>query len=276
MRDGRLVGDLVASAGVRSGILRGNLLYRLKGGDAQLSRWSRAILALLAFAPAQPVETGFLDRHIVVAGTTYRFSVYVPPDFSRDNTWPVLVDLHGNGAQGADGIRQTAHFLGESIRMDRARFPLLVVFPQAARETSWSTAAMQEMVIAELDRVASEFHGDPKRTYLSGFSMGGAGVYGIAARWPDRFAALLAIAGAVPADDATLVSRLRRIPLRIVHGTDDERVPVEGARRLAGDLKKASAPVVYVEYSGTRHGPTAERAYDDPLVLEWLLAQHKP
>ncbi len=234
------------------------------------------LLGLLAFAQSRPVETGFLDRQVSVAGMTYRFSVYVPPDFSPDKSWPVLVDLHGNGAQGADGIRQTAHFLADDIRMDRSRFPLVVVFPQAARETTWNTPAMQEMVLAELDRVVAEFHGDPKRVYLSGFSMGGAGVYGVAARWPERFAALLAIGGPVPADDAPLVSRLKRIPLRIVHGTDDERVPVAGARRLAADLKKADAPVTYVEFPETRHGPSAERTYGDPSVLAWLLSQHKP
>ena len=243
----------------------------------------KAAVALLAFVlsaitPAQSsrVQTGFLDRTVVVSGTSYRYTVYVPWDYTPDRAWPVLVDLHGNGAQGDDGIRQTAHFLGEEIRLARARFPLIVVFPQAARGTTWQTPQMQDMVMGAIDQASAEFHGDPARTYLSGFSMGGAGVYAIAARWPERFAALIAIGGPVPTDSGEVVRRLRHVPLRMFHGADDERVPVDGARRLAAELGKVGAPAEYTEYANTRHGPSAERTYAARSVFEWLLAQHKP
>ena len=134
---------------------------------------------------------------------------------------------------------------------------------------------MQGMVIAEIDKTLTEFHGDPRRLYLSGFSMGGAGVYQIAARWPERFAALVAIAGFVPTDHADLVKRIRHIPLRIFHGASDERVSVDGARQLAAELKQAGAPAEYVEYPDTRHGPTAEKTYADASVIEWLLSQRR-
>jgi predicted peptidase len=185
------------------------------------------------------------------------------------------VDLHGNGAQGDDGIRQTAHFLADQIRLDRSRFPLLVVFPQAARGTNWSTPAMQDMVIAELDDAMAEFKADPRRLYLSGFSMGGAGVYEIAARWPDRFAALVAISGFVPIDHAELLKRIHRIPLRVFHGARDERVSVDSARRLTAELTRAGGPVQYLEYPDADHGSTAERTYADPSVFSWLLRQHR-
>jgi predicted peptidase len=159
------------------------------------------LVPAIALAQARHVETGFLDRTVVLAGAAHRFSVYVPPNFSVNTSWPVLVDLHGNGAQGDDGIRQTAHFLGEEIRLERGRFPLIIVFPRAARGTTWRTPEMQAMVMREIDQATAEFHGDRARTYLSGFSMGATGVYAIAARWPERFAALIAIGGAGPAGD---------------------------------------------------------------------------
>jgi predicted peptidase len=100
-------------------------------------------------------------------------------------------------------------------------------------------------------------------------------VYEVSARWPERFAALLAISGFVRADLAQVVARIQRIPLKIVHGALDERVPVDGARRLAAELKTAGAPVEYIEYSDARHGPTAEKTYADPAVIDWLLAQRR-
>ena len=62
---------------------------------------------------------------------------------------------------------------------------------------------MEELFIAELDQTMTEFGGDPRRVYLTGFSMGATGAYRIAFRWPDRFAALAAIAGRVETSNVT-------------------------------------------------------------------------
>ena len=71
-----------------------------------------------------------------------------PAAYSRTRTWPVLVDLHGNGAQGGDGLIQTIRGMAEQIRRDRSRFPAIVVFPQAADSKRWFEGDMQELVIA--------------------------------------------------------------------------------------------------------------------------------
>jgi len=229
---------------------------------------------LLAGRPAT-ADTGFLDRTVAVAGMTYRFAVYVPADYTPTKQWPIVVDLHGNGAQGADGLRQTAHFLADQIRLARSRFPIVVVFPQAAAGQTWESPTLQSVVIAEVDAVAAEFHGDLNRIYLGGFSMGANGTYAIAARWPDRFAALYAIAGEPPLGVADLAGRLRAIPMRIFHGEADERVPVDRSRELVAALENIGAPVEYIEYPATRHGPAAERAYARDDFVAWLLARHR-
>jgi predicted peptidase len=105
---------------------------------------------------------------------------------------------------------------------------------------------MENLVTTVIDAVIAEFHADRNRIYLSGFSMGGAGVYGIAARWPERFAALVVISGPVSRLDM-LVERIHRIPIRIFQGEADERVPVAPARDFVGALQKAGADVQYTE-----------------------------
>ena len=230
------------------------------------------LFLLLAPDSALSQETGFLDRRIDSGGQTYRYSVYVPSDYTGEQPWPLLVDLHGNGAQGDDGIRQTARLLAHEIRMNRKRFPLLVLFPQAARGTGIS-GWNPEVVMAQIDRTIREFRVNSGRIYLSGFSMGGGGVYDTAARWPERFAAAIAIAGPVPRDTSALVKGLRGVPVRIVHGANDRQVPVEGSRRLVAALKKAGAPVEYIEYPETGHD--GEKAYADPEMIEWLLAHRR-
>jgi poly(3-hydroxybutyrate) depolymerase len=49
---------------------------------------------------AQAVETGFLNRMVLVDGVEYRYQVYVPRDFRRSMSWPVILALHGGGNYG--------------------------------------------------------------------------------------------------------------------------------------------------------------------------------
>lgn len=255
------------------------------------------IVALLATAPAF-ADTGFLDRSVTLKGVVRRYQVFVPSDYAPTREWPVIVDLHGGGAQGSDGIRQTAHFLADQIRLRRGRFPLIAVFPQAATGTDWLEPEMQDLVIAEIDRSVAEFHGDQSRVYLTGFSMGAGGAYRLAARFPKRFAALVAIAGLVEVNTlwgkekteidrranayvnasdpfSALADRIRSIPTRIFHGETDQSVSVNQARRLVAALKHVSANVQYTEYPDTHHGPAAEKAYAEESLVTWLLSQRR-
>ena len=52
-------------------------------------------------------DTGFLDRTVTIGTVTYRYQVYVPAEHSGSKLWPVIVDLHGNGGQGADALLPT-------------------------------------------------------------------------------------------------------------------------------------------------------------------------
>ncbi len=46
-------------------------------------------------ALAQTVETGFLNRAVRLDGIEYRYQVYVPREFRRSTSWPVILALHG-------------------------------------------------------------------------------------------------------------------------------------------------------------------------------------
>jgi predicted peptidase len=80
---------------------------------------------------AQTVETGFLNRTLVIDGEEYRYQVYVPREFQPTKKWPVIVALHGGGEYGNDCLRQTAFGVADAIRRNADRFPALAMFPQA-------------------------------------------------------------------------------------------------------------------------------------------------
>ena len=155
---------------------------------------------------------------------------------------------------------------------------------------------MQDLVIAQLDRTIAEFKGDPARVYLMGYSMGGASVYRIGYRWPEKFAALVVIAGFVvpparaPAASVTLdqqtnafaaasdpftalANRIGKIPIWIYQGDSDQTVPVDQARRLVAALKAVASPIRYTEGAGIDHLASAQNGYADPQMVAWLFAQ---
>lgn len=66
-----------------------------------------AVLALALIALARPAlagESGFLDRAVTVGGVVHRYQVYVPPGPAPAGRWPVILDLHGKGPEGLDGL----------------------------------------------------------------------------------------------------------------------------------------------------------------------------
>ena len=183
--------------------------------------------------PAPPQETGFLNRKIELHGVTYRFQVYLPEEWRRDDRkqWPVILFLHGRGERGSEGMWQTQIGLPEAVRDHPERWPFVIVMPQCPLAHYWTDPEMLTLAMAALDQETAEFHGDPERTYLTGLSLGGYGAWELARLYPQRWAAIAIAAGGVfwsyaperwqeastlPAEYARA---LGRTPVWLFHGT---------------------------------------------------------
>jgi len=239
---------------------------------------------------AQRVQTGFLDRTVAVSGRTYRYQVYVPAAYSAETRWPVILFLHGAGERGSDGLSQTAVGLAPAIRRDPARYPAIVVFPQAPSDSQW-VGTPAAMAMAALLATMREFAVDSARVYLTGLSMGGHGTWYLAYRHPELFAAVVPICGwirefpgfagsvpVVPADSGdaipALARRLAGVPIWIFHGEMDAVVPAEGSREPAAALRAASAEARYTEYLGLGHN-SWDATYASAEFTQWLFAQRR-
>lgn len=259
-------------------------------GRAALTAAGLASLLGLPDLAAQHVETGFLDRTVTVSGQEYPYQVYLPNGYPSGERWPVILFLHGAGERGRDGLLQTAVGLGDAIRRGAARYPAVIVFPQAPSDSLW-TGRPAEAAMAALDASIEEFSVDRDRVYLTGLSMGGHGTWYLAYRHPERFAAVAPICGwvaglprmpeaasVVPAEDgppfAALAGRLRGVPVWIFHGEVDPIVPVEESRKAAAALRDAGAEVRYTEFLGTGH-ESWEPAYASPEFSAWLFARRR-
>ena len=249
------------------------------------------MLILLLAVSLQQVQTGFIDRTATIGGKAYRYQVYVPADYASQPSWPAILFLHGAGERGDDGLLQTNVGLGAAIRQNASRYPAIVVFPQAPRDSQW-VGAPADMAVAALQQTMREFHVDPRRVYLTGLSMGGHGTWYVAYRHPELFAAIVPICGwvrdfpqfrgsapVVPGDSASvmknLAQRLGKVPIWIFHGEVDQVVNVNGSREPAAALKAAGADVRYSELLGLNHN-SWDAAYASDEFVRWLFAEQRP
>jgi predicted peptidase len=103
--------------------------------------------------------------------------------------------------------------LADAIRRFPERYPAIVVLPQAPLGGAWLEKALA-LAEASLAATEREFRTDPTRVYLTGYSMGGLGVYHLAMRQPGRYAAIAILCaafglpeGPLPPDLAPLLPR---------------------------------------------------------------------
>ncbi|MBZ5607074.1 MAG: prolyl oligopeptidase family serine peptidase [Acidobacteriia bacterium] len=257
-----------------------------------------ALLLLTVWSAS--AETGFLDRTVTVGIKTYRFQIYVPADYTAAKPWPIILSLHGNSVQGDDGLLPTRRGLADAIRLRRDAFPVICVFPQAPKDEFWEQPSMQQLAIAELDQTVKEFRIDTSREYLTGYSMGAAGSYRIAYKWPERFAAIATGAGTVqpipaslgpdrakidervnpftvePDPFSALARRIKDVPAWVFHGDADTVVSIEQSHLLVAALRAAGATVRFAEMSETKHNEGTDKMYGNVELITWLLAQRRP
>jgi predicted peptidase len=229
--------------------------------------------------------TGFLDRSLEGGGRPYQ--LYVPPGYSAQRRWPLILFLHGTGEGGHDGLLQTEFQLGSAIRRHRDLLEALVVFPQQEPSCYWQAQDLQ-MALDCVQQSCRDYCVDTSRISLCGVSSGAIGAWALAIRQPQRFARLLIVGGLVgpapfvPADGAVvpaaqadphqwLARQLQHLPIWIHHGDADPLYDVRDARRTVACLRALGAQVRYSEVPGFGHN-VWDLAFYSETVLRWLLS----
>ncbi len=216
----------------------------------------------------------------------YRLSVPAKSLFKKSH--PLLLYLHGAGERGGDNVSQLNH--GRELFMNSPELrDVIVLAPQCPEESYWvdivrpttpeecmwrtfpenadmtyPLAAVKEM----LDSLISTGTVDTRRIYCTGLSMGGMGTLDLLLRYPDLFAAVQPVCGAVNID--RLSGYRGRTAVRLFHGDCDDTVPVHFSRDAYKVLKDNGVTVEYIEYPGVWHN-SWDNAFAEPDFLSWML-----
>ncbi len=197
-------------------------------------------------------EWAYLSK---VDGTAQPFTLFVQDSYTPDRKTPLFVYLHGSG-----GTHQGRWLIapGDAISLS--------VMGRARR--SGYDCLSEIDVLEAMEFVQTHWNIDPDRIYLSGGSMGGGGTFGLAMRFPDRFAAVRPICGYMY---GLPIENLLHVPLATLHSDDDPAVPITQSRIAAEKLADMGGQVVRFETTGFGHG-VSEWSEGELASREWMMS----
>lgn len=198
---------------------------------------------------------------------------------------PLVIFLHGAGERGNDNYMQLKHCI-KFFRDDTvtSRYPFLLMVPQCPNDRRWvntdwslSEHTMDSVPTAELFGVMTVLDGlvdvgavDSTRVYICGISMGGYGTWDALQRWPEKFAAAIAICGG---GDPAYAHAMKNIPIYIFHGMLDRAVMPSRSIQMYNALKEVgNEEAILVTYPELGH-LCWDAAFSTPGLFEWLFGK---
>jgi pimeloyl-ACP methyl ester carboxylesterase len=188
----------------------------------------------------QPV--GILpDEQVVVRDRPYRLSLSIPQSYEPTQDYALVVCLHGAGFTGEAYLDRWKSRLGEHYILACPTYPA----------GAWFTRRAEDLVLATVQVVRQRYRIDPNRIFLSGMSNGGIGAWLIGMHHAPLFAGLAPMASGIDDVLFPFLENLRTTPVYIIHGSQDQVMPVELSRKLADELKNLHYPFIYREHDRT-------------------------
>lgn len=191
-----------------------------------------------------PASPGIYQR--LLPGTSQRFTLSLPDHFAEDREYPLVVMLHWGG--------EVPPFFGRGI-LEELALPALqaldaIFVAPDCRYGHWHKPESEAAVLTLINHLINNYNIDPKKIVLSGYSMGGRGVWYIAARNQTLFCAAIPMA-CPPLAEATAVSW--QMPLFVIHSQDDEHFSYQYTASIIKELQAKGARVTFTTATDVTH-----------------------
>ncbi|HVX59559.1 MAG TPA: dienelactone hydrolase family protein [Pirellulales bacterium] len=195
------------------------------------------------------------------------YLLYLPRGYDQQESWPLLLFLHGSGERGDDLELVKKHGPPRLVAEGRD-FPFIIVSPQCPKERWWEPIEL----LALLNDLGGKYKVDADRVYATGLSMGGFGTWRLAFQAPDRFAAIAPICGG---GEKYWAKRIAKLPVWAFHGAKDAGVPPERSQIMIDAIAKNGGHPKLTVYPEAEHDSWTE-TYNNPELYKWLLEQKRP
>lgn len=200
-------------------------------------------------------------------GETMEYSLALPERRPPDRPLPFVLALHHGWSGESPPVGYGAQFLERLVLPGLGSLDAVIVAPDAI--APWITEEGEASLVALVDALFDELVLDPRRTALTGFSLGGMATWffqarglgaaggrfgGFAAGVPiaavpvlERFVRPETVRGHVASlleePDGSWTERLSTAPMYVIHSVDDEVVPYRATESAVAILRSRGAPV---------------------------------
>lgn len=194
---------------------------------------------------------------------------------------PLLLLLHGYGSNEED-LFSFATELPDEYYVVSARAPYDLMYGSYAwyainfdaDENKFSdigqAIASRELIAAFLDQLLADFPIDPENVTLIGFSQGTILSYAVALSYPQKIRQVVALSGYINPEMAVASfagNDFSSLRIFASHGTSDQVIPVDWARKTKPFLDNLGIANVYKEYP-VGHGVAPQNFFDFKNWLE--------
>ena len=196
---------------------------------------------------------------------------------------PLLLLLHGYGSNEAD-LFSFAEELPDHYYVISARAPYDLQYGSYAwyainfdaNENKFSDVDQarnsRDLIVRFIDELIAHYPINPNKISLIGFSQGSILSYAIALSYPEKIQKVVAMSGYLNTEMAIENYRnndFSKLKLFVSHGTVDQVIPIDWARKSPGILENLGIQNVYKEYP-IGHGVSPQNFYD---FKNWLQQQ---
>ncbi|MDO4571775.1 MAG: dienelactone hydrolase family protein [Clostridia bacterium] len=214
----------------------------------------------------ESVETAAIQR--------LNFWLYTPEN--AVGNMPLIVYLHGGSFKGDDlSLLIQSGFPQYLYDGQLGSVPAYVVIPQLPSDIKgWAEAAGP---LRELIRFMEESrHIDAGRVSLTGHSMGGTGVWSVAAGSPSLFSCIAPLSGSVRSTEKNREA-LKDLPVWAFVGSADTIVDPQASIRFIEELDRLGADASLTVWEGASHFDVPRLTYLDEStdIIGWLLSHSR-
>ena len=234
---------------------------------------------LSACSGSYPTEQHLLGNHQVDRHRDMPYLLWLPQGFDDSRAYPMIVSLHGTRPTAYTPEFVMQHGLPAVLAQDDQPegFDFVVLAPQGLDGVDWWSTGQPEEVNEIVDDIVAELSIDPDRVYLTGFSTGGQGAWHLAARYPDRYAAVVSVAGSGFRSSGGVSEascELSSVPIWSLHGENDLIAVHDIIRAEVSEWEAlCDSEIRWTTLSGMGHYESFESAYRDPEIYAWLEEQ---
>jgi predicted peptidase len=232
-------------------------------------------------APPQPSPAAPMYQH---KGEQYRiynfpgtgesipYRLFVPSKWTPNTKLPMLVTLRaGNTVDGPyragnDLVKQAEQrgyvvvtpmgYRGLSQPYYGSPYPIVRPNGPSAPAAGWTpqeNERSEQDVMYVIDLVTKEYNVDTSRIYIHGQNPSGSGALHLAAKYPDKFAALVVSSGPIVYDNYPFANIKGKMGLLVIHGDQDTSNPIAASQKLAEAAKAAGVETAYATVPGGTH-----------------------